>query len=735
MRLLRALPLFLLTFIAPARLVAQEQDSIQVRSLSFEGPRAIPDDLLRSAILSTQTRCITAALVPLCIFGIGLDKQYVDARMLAADVVRLRLFYYQRGYRDAAVTLDTTRTEEGMDVRFRITAGRPVVASRVEVEPAPEPGLTEKLPLRPGTPLSLIDYELTRDTLTQRLANRGYAHAYVLANYEIPRDSPYTAHVRFEVAAGPLARFGPIEVTGAQRVSSQVVRRMLTFREGDRYSQNALLSSQRSLFSLEIFRHAAIDTVSGPIDSIVPIRVQVNEGNLHRFRVGTGMNTAEFMNAEGRWTTRNFMGGARRLEVRGRVTNLMSSPLKYLPFFESCSTDLYCRLSGSIAADFEQPWFFGSRNTLGLGVFAERLTLPQVYVRTARGASVSLRRVLGGGAGASLAFRPELTRLESDGDIIFCVNFVACDEAAIDQLRESHWLAPIGLSYALDRANNLFAPTSGSILRIDTEIAGAGTGSDFAYGRVFAELVNYHEVTDGVVLATRVRPGWAKALDSEGKLLGLHPQKRFFAGGSNSVRGFAQYRLGPKLLTVNGTTLAQPVAAGGAGCTAQAINTGACDVDALVAERPDQLDVRPIGGSSLVEANAELRFPLIGGVHGAAFVDAGQVWSTPNAARLTDLAWSPGLGVRYLSPIGPIRVDVGYNTRGAERITVVTTEVCELLGSGDARQCVPIDPSRSYSPDQLGNTKALRSLGQVGWDPYRSFLDRLQIHFSIGQAF
>src|SRR3954464_13475749 len=100
----------------PAALRAQAPDSVQVHSLKFEGPRIIPDALLSTAIVSTQTTCVNTALKPLCLFGIGQDRQYVDARVLAADIVRLRLFYYQRGYRQATVSLDTTRSGDKMDV-------------------------------------------------------------------------------------------------------------------------------------------------------------------------------------------------------------------------------------------------------------------------------------------------------------------------------------------------------------------------------------------------------------------------------------------------------------------------------------------------------------------------------------------------------------------------------------------------------------------------------------------
>jgi outer membrane protein assembly factor BamA len=345
--------------------------------------------------------------------------------------------------------------------------------------------------------------------------------------------------------------------------------------------------------------------------------------------------------------------------------------------------------------------------------------LPQVYVRTSRGASISLRRVLGGGGALQFAYRPELTRLESEGDVIFCVNFVACEASEIDQLRSPHWLAPVTLSYAVDKSNSVFEPTRGTIFRADLEYAGPAIGSDFAYDRFVSELTHYSLLSRGVVLATRIRPGVARATDKEGDALGLHPQKRFFAGGPNSVRGYAQYRLGPKLLTINA---ARFLVGGDNPCTVEQVNAGACPVAGLVNKKPDQFDVRPIGGAASFEGNAEIRFPLIGALRGVAFMDFGQVWKTADQASFRDLAWSPGTGIRYSSPIGPIRVDVGYNTRGSEQITVVTTQVVAVVNERTG--------ITTYE-----NTKTLQPLGTVKWDPYHSFTSRLQFHFSIGQAF
>jgi outer membrane protein assembly factor BamA len=713
-------------------------DGVEVLSVSFEGARQVPPALLRTAIETMATTCVSAALQPLCWAGLSLDRHYLDLRALAADVFRLRVFYYHRGFREAAIELDTVRVDGGMHVRFRVQEGRPTLVRSLAVEGGGEvdEALRRSLPLRPGEPFSTAGFEMTRDTLTARLADRGFASAYVLANYDIPDDGSYAVDLLYQLDAGPVTHFGAVEITGLRRVAPAVVERMLTFREGDLFSRQALLRSQRNLFGLEVFRHAEIATIRvSDADSILPVRIQVNEGDMHRVRMGVGMSTSDYLNAEGRWISRNLLGGGRRLELRGRVTNMVAEPLSGVPPFVGCA-EIYCGVAGSLSADFSQPWFFGPANALGTGLFVERFSLPGVYVRTSQGAYTSLARAVVRGGRLTLQYRMERTQLQSDGDLIFCINFIACEEAEIDQLRDPHLLAPVGLSFVLDRSNSLFAPTRGYVLRFDGEIAGTPTASDFAYSRFLAEATTYYEPVRGVVLATRLRPGAARVWDGDGTGPGLHPQKRFFAGGPNSVRGFAQYRLGPRLLTVNAAgTLAQPEGVPGrpgAGCTAQSINDGSCDISQFVLDFPGELVVQPVGGAVSLEGNLEARFPVWADrLRGAAFLDFGQVWRRHDDASLADLRFTPGLGVRYFSPVGPVRIDVGYNSGIAERLPVMTTEVCHAR----VTPCGAIEPGVTYDPAELANRRDLRGLPSVMYRPDASFLDRLQFHFSIGQAF
>ena len=727
---------FLATTLLVSPAIAQEKAS-EVRKISFAGANSFDDELLRAAIVSNATQC--SLIVVIC------SRSYIDEIGLRGDLVRLRMFYYQRGYREVKIGLDSIARNDGVEIRFNVTEGRPVLVSSVEINTADDSAafdahtknaLRRALPLRPGAVFNLLDYEVSRDSLRARLSNLGYARAEVLANYLIPRDSSYAARVQFDVMLGERMRFGPITVEGNQNVSAGVVERMLTFQPGEYYSYTDVLRSQRNLFGLETFRHVEIRAdPHATTDTLIPVVVQVNEANLHRVRVGVGVSTAEFVNIDGRWTSRNFLGGARRLEIRGRLYNVLADPLHYVPAFENTG-DPYNDLSGSISAEFSQPWFFSPLNTFSAGIYAERRSLPDIFVRTARGAFFSLARALDDRRSVSAGYRPELTELNAGGDLVFCVNFVACGQEEISVLREPHWLSPVTGTFLRDHSNSLFAPTAGSIQRIEAEYATRITGSDFSYARISAEFTRYREVTRGVVLATRVRPGWARSLSDTDAGLGLHPQKRFFGGGPNSVRGFAQFRMGPKLLTINAVDHLVPDTLGNAGsCTAQQINAGSCDVTGLAQQDPQFFEVRPVGGSAVLEGNVELRVPFVWDkLRAAAFLDFGQVWESAERARWKDIVITPGFGLRYFSAIGPVRIDIGYNPQQAQRLAVVTTKVCEYDVENDI--CTEIDANKNYTSDMLRNTRELVKLGDVRWgaDNFWDW-DRVQIHFSIGQAF
>jgi outer membrane protein assembly factor BamA len=726
----------LLSLVLAAPLAAQRPEVVD---LQFEGARSFSRTELAAAIVTTATRCPNVLYEVVCWAGIGLERAYLSPGALESDALRLRVYYYERGFRNAVIEGDTVRAGRGVRVVFRVDEGQPIRVTGVEVAGAPAALGDRPLPLRVGAPFDVVAYEASRDTLLSRLRNRGYARAQVLVGYQISSDDPLAVRVRYDVLPGNAARFGAVRVTGNREVTPEVVRRMLTFREGGVYDRSALLESQRNLYGLQIFRHAEVraDLDAEP-DSVVPITVQVAEGNMRRVRLGAGISNVECANVEGRWTSRNFQGQGRRLELRGQVGNLFMDQCQQVPLLSTDYTP-YDKLTGIVAAEFTQPWFFGPRNSLGLGIFAERRTVPEVFVRTATGGHISLGRTMGRNVGVTLAYRPEWTRLGAEGDLFFCVNFIACTYEDTQLLREPHWLSPLTLTVSTDRTNDPFMPSSGFIVRGDIEHAARYTASDFAYTRLIGEGSAYVGEAAGVVLASRIRGGivWPHG-GSGASGVRVNPQKRFFAGGPNSVRGLDQYRLGPTVLGIDAVPwLAE--GEGGAGCDMAAINDGSCTVDGLPARLFQR---RPVGGEVLLEGNLELRFPLPipgGRVRGAAFLDAGQVWLTPSDVSLRDIVATPGVGVRYYSPVGPIRFDAGFDTRGPQMLNVLTTgvEPCLFTGASDCRKLE--GPPRQT----LRNTGDIVTLAQPvmfgsglgDMDSLADVFRRFRLHFSIGQAF
>ena len=738
---------------------AQRPEVVQLR---FEGNEAFTRSELAPAIATQAPECTNPVyqLLLLCWAGIGVEYRELDTGALEADAFRLRVYYYERGYREARITSDTTFVDPSrVAVTFTINEGRPVRVAEVEVQGLPDGVSGRGLPLGLGQPFDVVAYEATRDTLNQRLSNNGYAYGQVLVGYTIRRDAPYEATVSYDVHPGARARFGEITVEGTRETKPRLVHRMLTFEEGELYRRRALLESQRNLYGLQIFTHADVQAqLAEAPDSVIPVSVRVAEGNMRRVRLGGGVNNLECANVEGQWTSRNFMGDGRRLSIRARIGNLLIERCGFLVNDDYTS---FTDLTYQATVDFSQPWFFGPRNTIGVGLFAERRNVPEVFVRTAFGGYLSLSRSLGRGTSLTLAYRPELTELDEVSELFFCVNFVACTFEELTDLRERHWLSPLTLSFTMDRTNSLFSPTEGFILRFDLEHADTYTGSDFAYSRILGEGSTYVGEREGLVLAAHIRGGVGiphKGRTSEA--LGLNPQKRFFAGGANSVRGFDQFRLGPTLLgidavphLINGDTASTDglgrvrtesgrLVYEGVGCTMAEVNDGTCDANGL----PDgRFQLRPSGGQVLLEGSVELRFPLpvLGGnLRGAVFVDAGQVWETPDSVELDEVVATPGFGLRYLSPIGPIRVDFAFNPLGAQQLQVLTTEVREcLLDPLDEPGC---RQTRFREPrNYLANTDTIQPLStpftfRGGRDRIRNlgdFLSRFQIHFSIGEAF
>jgi outer membrane protein insertion porin family/translocation and assembly module TamA len=298
-----------------------------------------------------------------------------------------------------------------------------------------------------------------------------------------------------------------------------------------------------------------------------------------------------------------------------------------------------------------------------------------------------------------------------------------CDDETIESLRLHQRLSPLQLTASVDRSDIPFSPTKGYIARVELEHASRLTVSDYRYNRVFAEASMYTHFRypsrdpRSQVLAGNVRFGWVNALSGgrAGDL--LHPRKRFYAGGSHSVRGFDENQLGPRILTV------PPAELGRVGCDTTGIGVVDCAAADLSEINRRQLTPRPTGGRSLIEASVEYRMPFRLKMEWAVFLDAARIGGSRLAESDTTVslpgmyAITPGVGFRYRSPVGPVRVDLGIQPpRGDDHLRLVTT-VREPDGTD---RLVMLRNSYNYGTG-------------AGWTSLS--LKHVVVHLSIGQAY
>lgn len=730
-----------LALLAAAPLRAQapgSEERPRVERLTFRGVESVDAAELRRSIATRQTRCRSVLLRPFCWltdWSVFVEKHYLEPLELPRDELRIEVFYFQRGYRDAVVAAGVQPRGRGVEVVFAVDEGEPTRIESLALRQTEEvlrgrhlrrAGLPEA-----GEPLDLVRLDTARLALERMLGERGYLDARVRDSVAVAADGR-RAWVELWIEPGRRATVGGIDVEGNRRVEESTIRRALTVREGRVLRRGDIEAARRTLYESNLFHEVLVEVPPQP-DSAKRIRIAVREAPQRGARVGGGFNTVDFVQTEGRLTHYNWLGGGRRLQLQATVGNLFAEQLNGTAIFRDVLPEgfggederAFLRPTWQASLEFLQPSFRAAENTVGLNLFAHRRSVPGIVIDRGYGASASFTRRLRPRSPVTLEYRHEVASVEA-GDLYFCVNYGICDPPTIAALRSRQRLAPLGLSFFSDYSDGPLAPTRGYTARLDVEHASGVTLSDFRYHRVSAEATYYHPLGQGRrrVLAGRLRGGWVAPLESTAPALGvgpaeereslLHPRKRFYAGGARSVRGYGENQLGPRILTVAPEALLDT---GNGGCTPAELADGSCDPNHAPA---DAFEPRPLGGRTVLEANLEYRFPVWRQLGGAVFVDGGLV-AGPGERVFAEgrSAVTPGFGIRYQSPVGPIRADLGFRPRLAETLPVVT----ELRDADGGRRIVRLQTPRRWDP--LEDRDAL----------WRQLLGRLTLHLSIGQAF
>jgi outer membrane protein assembly factor BamA len=691
----------------PAPLWGQngEERGLVVRELSFEGNMAIDDHTLRRSIATTQSSLFARSPL-LRWIGLG-AKSYLKETELRRDVLRIEALYRLSGFVDAAVDTLVRRTETDAYVTFVVSEGEPVRVTTLRISGVedlmPVERLSRAIPLRVGSPFNRLLFRASVDTIRTRLAERGHPYAEVYRNFDL-REAARTAEIEFAVDPGPRVTVDTVEVVGTETVDDKVVRNTLWLQEGRVYNWRHQYRSQLDLYRTEMFNYVNVGLVDtlpeGPDDTLVTVRAQVAEGPMRRIRFGAGYGTVDCFRGHTAWTVHNFTGGGRRLDLFAGFSKIgTGDPLSLegslCPALREEDPERL-KLNYNLTAGLTQPFVFHRRASATLALFAERHSELQAFVREAIGGELSWSYRIAWRMPITLSYNLSYGSTKAD-PVTFCTFLNVCRVEDTEVFTQPAFRAAATVAFVKERREPLIDPVRGSRLAAELRLSGPVVGSDsltqFLKGTV--EYASHHRVGRRSVVGWRVKIGAivAPTRGFEGQDLRFVPvDERFYAGGPNTVRGFPFNELGPIVRVIQeGDRDTIPV-----GDTTVVGNTR----------------TSAVGGNDIFLANVEWRYSLSRTVTAAVFLDAGQVMERDSSFfDLSKLRVTPGVGIRFASPLGPIRFDVGFN---------------------------PYEEADAPTYVQVGNELILWQDLFPGTEPpkpARSFLDRFRLNFSIGQAF
>jgi outer membrane protein assembly complex protein YaeT len=582
-----------------------EQSTIRVDHLKFTGIKSVDEGQLKSA-LATQA----SSWLPW-----GADH-YFTREQFEADLKRIVAFYRDRGFPDAKVKsfdVKLNDKQDAVDITVNIDEGQPILVQDIEYNGFDVLSerqlrlLKQRVPVKTGAPLDRALAQTMREMILDEIKDHGYPYATVRLT-DHPAKNDRSVVLTVDATPGQLARYGPIDITGNSSVSDDVVRRQLTFRPGRRYRLSQIQESQRKLYALETFQFANIEpeVKEGAQPEIVPTKITVTEGNHRKVNFGVGYGSEEKARLTADWRHVNFFGGARTMELQGR----------------------YSSLDRGVRANFKQPAIFGPRYGLLVSGQAWHNDEP-AYTLNTNGGSVTLERPLARPGPYSQRLATTFLSIKYTNQY----EDYSISDAALQDLSFRDELIALGLdprtgtgrgllsSFAFDirrgTAESQINARNGYVLSAHVEQAGKLLQGDFKYWETTLEGRGYLSLGRRALVAVRVRGGSIDAWGDQNENVPFF--KRYFLGGASSLRGWGRFEVSP----LSGSGL-------------------------------------PIGGATLLESSAELRVPVWGNLSAVAFADAGNVWTNPWDFNLNQLRYDVGPGLRYNTPIGPFRVDLGY---------------------------------------------------------------------------
>jgi len=619
-----------------------------------------------------------------------------DPLGLQRDVARIRDFYQREGFPEAEVryevSLDENRNLVG--VVFLVREGRPRTLASISVLTAAGTPLSEVLApeLVPSWRAFLKEIdrsvgdrlsEVARAQLVggslRWLMERGYPFPTGESDVELDPHG-LSASLKVLIDPGPRCRVSSVAVQGIESVDPTVVLREVPVREGDWYSASGVSRGRQRIATLGLFRTVTTEVIPPPgADSTVQVLFRLREGRPRSLSGFLGYTNVGGLSFGGEWEHRNFLSGARTLALSGTAETgvlaaLTDVPDQYYrgsvslrqPYFLMSGLSALISPFGEYRDDYrDRSWEGGADGTLVYQI----APLRAVSLR----ARVSNREVLEyrlGDAGIDPTGRMDL------GEIV-------------DSLEGNILVSALTLSGTFENLDDPVNPRNGFVLQPSLEVTaplGFPTNEYFKaelWGSVFRGL------GDRVGLAANVRAGrifpFGRSVpspDSNGLLEALQLRDvSLTAGGPIDVRGWGSRLLGPKL----------------------PYTESRLEGDSLVYFSSRYL---PMGGLARISGGIELRFPLLAlmsSLEGHLFLDGGRVWTPddryprfPHPFDETDVYYSAGGGVGIGTPVGPIRLTVGYKLNPSPLDLRDPGEVYALYREGESVLDAKVKNSRRF---------------------------------------
>jgi outer membrane protein assembly factor BamA len=642
--------LFVVLCLMSLNTIAQDAYSeYEVAKIEFSGNTILKTSDLLSVVQTKETPLWIWRFLYKISESVGKKPEYFNASEFGNDALRLKKYYWSNGFFKAAVdtSISIDRTENSVSLLFCVQEGR-----RSNIDTLRYLGL-DNLPgdlkseifghklIDIGDPFvekKLMDEQ--RRILTA-FANYGYVQVSVNPPSGVQYASTNNVTVTFAFVPGQRYRFGTIVVKSdtaiKQSVDSAVIFGYLDFKQGDYYNLAAKTESEMNLNRLGVFESAQIqEAVNDSTRKLleIPMEILVRPRPFYELAPEIGINDERgYPNVSFGlgYFDRNFFGGARNLNSRVRLNVHSFEDLDLVRAFQrSGLRDSTILTNADVTINFIQPYFFNNKTSLTTTLFAA-LEKQRTYY-----SPIFRFRV---GAAAQTA---TYTRAFIDWNLeaINPQSTITNRDTALGSQGElySQFNSILAITLQRDKRNDFFSPTRGFYHSITAEEAGIlpsvfhgllGLGLPFAkYVKVTALGQWYWDPgeTQSLVWATKLHAGIAQLYGHSPA--GVPLTRRFYAGGSGSVRGWRARELGEIAL-------------------------------------PDT------GGSALIEGSLEARWnPLreasnlwffeTGKLSFVFFYDVGNLWPDAKEIRISEFAMAAGVGLRYATVAGPIRVDFGW---------------------------------------------------------------------------